>query len=216
MVEEFLEGEEASFFALVVGGTCIPLGSAQVLSKLLLAQMPACYACLPMSACACAAALSCTPSTRRPCGDYHAAAVHNQGPGQSQAAGTATQPHLMYRTHRHLQECSCCTAPTGSSSDLASSLSPGSPLSVCLCDQDHKAVGEGDTGPNTGGMGAYSPAPCVTPAVEAQVMSEIVQRTADAMVAEGAPFTGILFAGLMIKDGQARAPACIHCACACG
>ena len=64
-------------------------------------------------------------------------------------------------------------------------------------------MGEGDKGPNTGGMGAYSPAPCVTPQVEAQVMADIVQRTADAMVSEGAPFTGILFAGLMIKDGQA-------------
>ncbi|KAK9830322.1 hypothetical protein WJX72_011001 [[Myrmecia] bisecta] len=70
--------------------------------------------------------------------------------------------------------------------------------------QDHKAIGDGDTGPNTGGMGAYSPAPVVTPQVEAQVMEEIVQRTADAMVALGAPFCGVLFAGLMIKGGRAR------------
>ncbi|BDA43270.1 Phosphoribosylamine-glycine ligase [Coccomyxa sp. Obi] len=70
--------------------------------------------------------------------------------------------------------------------------------------QDHKAVGEGDTGPNTGGMGAYSPAPVVTPSVESQVMEEIVQRTASAMVKKGVPFTGVLFAGLMIKDGRAR------------
>ena len=68
--------------------------------------------------------------------------------------------------------------------------------------QDHKAVGEGDTGPNTGGMGAYSPAPAVTPVIEAQVMQEIVQRTADALVAEGCPYRGVLFAGLMIKDGK--------------
>jgi phosphoribosylamine---glycine ligase len=65
-------------------------------------------------------------------------------------------------------------------------------------------VGEGDTGPNTGGMGAYSPAPVVTPAVEEQVMEQIVRRTAKAMVAEGCPFRGVLFAGLMIKDGQVR------------
>lgn len=68
--------------------------------------------------------------------------------------------------------------------------------------QDHKAVGEGDTGPNTGGMGAYSPAPAVTAQVEQQVMQDIVQRTADALVAEGCPYRGVLFAGLMIKNGK--------------
>ena len=68
--------------------------------------------------------------------------------------------------------------------------------------QDHKAVGEGDTGPNTGGMGAYSPAPAVTAHIQEQVMQEIVQRTADALVAEGCPYRGVLFAGLMIKDGK--------------
>jgi len=65
--------------------------------------------------------------------------------------------------------------------------------------QDHKAALDGDRGPNTGGMGAYSPAPVVTPAVEAAVMRDIVLPTARAMVAEGAPFRGVLFAGLMIK-----------------
>lgn len=70
--------------------------------------------------------------------------------------------------------------------------------------QDHKAVGDGDTGPNTGGMGAYSPAAVVTPRIEAEVMETIVRATAAAMVAEGAPFRGVLFAGLMIKDGRAR------------
>lgn len=68
--------------------------------------------------------------------------------------------------------------------------------------QDHKAVGEGDTGPNTGGMGAYSPAPAVTAQIQEQVMQQIVQRTADALVAEGCPYRGVLFAGLMIKDGK--------------
>lgn len=70
--------------------------------------------------------------------------------------------------------------------------------------QDHKAVGEGDTGPNTGGMGAYSPAPAVNPQVQEQVMQEIVQRTADALVSEGCPYRGVLFAGLMIQDGKAK------------
>lgn len=69
--------------------------------------------------------------------------------------------------------------------------------------QDHKAVGEGDKGPNTGGMGAYSPAAVMTPAVEARVMKDIVEATANAMVAEGTPFRGVLFAGLMITDGKA-------------
>jgi phosphoribosylamine--glycine ligase len=68
--------------------------------------------------------------------------------------------------------------------------------------QDHKRVGDGDTGPNTGGMGAYSPAPIFTPQLEARVMREIVTPTIDAMAAEGTPFRGVLFAGLMItSDG---------------
>lgn len=64
--------------------------------------------------------------------------------------------------------------------------------------QDHKRVGEGDTGPNTGGMGAYSPAPVMTSAMEARVMAEIVNPTMAGMAARGMPFRGILFAGLMI------------------
>jgi phosphoribosylamine---glycine ligase len=64
--------------------------------------------------------------------------------------------------------------------------------------QDHKRVGDGDTGPNTGGMGAYSPAPVVTPAVHARVMREIVEPTVRGMAADGMPFTGFLYAGLMI------------------
>ncbi len=68
--------------------------------------------------------------------------------------------------------------------------------------QDHKAVGDGDTGPNTGGMGAYSPAPVMDDAMVQRVMEEIVQPTVDGMAAEGMPFKGVLFAGLMItKDG---------------
>jgi phosphoribosylamine--glycine ligase len=64
--------------------------------------------------------------------------------------------------------------------------------------QDHKRVGDGDTGPNTGGMGAYSPAPVFTGDLQARVMREIVTPTICAMTAEGAPFKGALFAGLMI------------------
>ena len=66
--------------------------------------------------------------------------------------------------------------------------------------QDHKAVGEGDTGPNTGGMGAYSPAPALTPALEAEIMERIIMPTVDGMAAEGTPFSGVLYAGLMLTD----------------
>ncbi len=64
--------------------------------------------------------------------------------------------------------------------------------------QDHKRVGDGDTGPNTGGMGAYSPAPVVTPAVHERIMREVMNPTLAALAAEGMPFTGFLYAGLMI------------------
>lgn len=70
--------------------------------------------------------------------------------------------------------------------------------------QDHKRVGDGDTGPNTGGMGAYSPAPVVTEEVAERVMARIVRPTVAAMKAEGAPFRGVLYAGLMIEDGEPR------------
>src|SRR5574344_163998 len=64
--------------------------------------------------------------------------------------------------------------------------------------QDHKRVGDGDTGPNTGGMGAYSPAPVVTPEIHAKVMREIIEPTIRGMAADGIPFTGFLYGGLMI------------------
>jgi phosphoribosylamine---glycine ligase len=64
--------------------------------------------------------------------------------------------------------------------------------------QDHKRLGDGDTGPNTGGMGAYSPAPVVTPNIHAKVMHEIIQPTLDGMARDGIPYTGFLYAGLMI------------------
>jgi phosphoribosylamine--glycine ligase len=71
--------------------------------------------------------------------------------------------------------------------------------------QDHKRVGDGDTGPNTGGMGAYSPAPVVTDAVHRRIMNEVIFPTVEGMAAEGHPYTGFLYAGLMIDpEGAPR------------
>ncbi|MDD5758111.1 MAG: phosphoribosylamine--glycine ligase [Desulfobulbaceae bacterium] len=70
--------------------------------------------------------------------------------------------------------------------------------------QDHKAVFDGDKGPNTGGMGAYSPAPVVTASIHQQAMEKIMLPTVRAMAAEGRPYKGVLYAGLMIKDGIAK------------
>ena len=70
--------------------------------------------------------------------------------------------------------------------------------------QDHKRAGEGDSGPNTGGMGAYSPAPVLTPALQDQVMERIIRPTIAEMARRGTPFQGVLYAGLMIHEGQAR------------
>ena len=86
---------------------------------------------------------------------------------------------------------------------------------IVLCDgrralplatsQDHKRLGDGDSGPNTGGMGAYSPAPVVTPEVHARVMREIIEPTLAGMASDGVPFTGFLYAGLMIgAQGEVR------------
>ena len=71
--------------------------------------------------------------------------------------------------------------------------------------QDHKRVGEGDTGPNTGGMGAYSPAPVVTPEIHNRIMTEVIEPTVKGMAEEGNPYTGFLYAGLMIAtDGTPK------------
>lgn len=71
--------------------------------------------------------------------------------------------------------------------------------------QDHKAVGDGDTGPNTGGMGSYSPAPVLTPALQDRIMADLVYPTARGMAAEGTPFRGVLFAGIMVDEaGNAK------------
>jgi phosphoribosylamine--glycine ligase len=77
-------------------------------------------------------------------------------------------------------------------------MADGSNVLPLATSQDHKPVGDGDTGPNTGGMGAYTPAPVVTDALHRRVMDEIIQPTVDGMAADGAPFTGFLYAGLMI------------------
>jgi phosphoribosylamine--glycine ligase len=70
--------------------------------------------------------------------------------------------------------------------------------------QDHKRVGDEDTGPNTGGMGAYSPAPVLTDAIQARAMEEIVLPTIREMARRGTPYQGVLYAGLMIEEGRGR------------
>ena len=70
--------------------------------------------------------------------------------------------------------------------------------------QDHKRVGEGDTGPNTGGMGAYSPAPVLTAALQERVMEEIIRPTVKTLADEGTPYSGVLFAGLMLTETGPR------------
>jgi phosphoribosylamine--glycine ligase len=70
--------------------------------------------------------------------------------------------------------------------------------------QDHKRVGDGDTGPNTGGMGAYSPAPVLTDAIAERALDEIIRPTMAEMARRGMPYQGVLYAGLMIKDGAPR------------
>ena len=80
-------------------------------------------------------------------------------------------------------------------------MADGSHVLPLATSQDHKAVGDGDTGPNTGGMGAYSPAPVVNAAMHRRVMDEVIRPSIEGMAADGAPFTGFLYAGLMISPG---------------
>jgi phosphoribosylamine--glycine ligase len=81
-------------------------------------------------------------------------------------------------------------------------LSDGVHVLPMISAQDHKRVGDGDTGPNTGGMGAYSPAPVATPAIEARIMGEIVKPAVAGLKSEGRSFKGVLFAGIMVtRDG---------------
>lgn len=84
-------------------------------------------------------------------------------------------------------------------------ISDGETVLPMASSQDHKRIGEGDTGPNTGGMGAYSPAPVVTEAVHERVMNEVIMPTVRGMAAEGNRYVGFLYAGLMIApDGTPR------------
>jgi phosphoribosylamine--glycine ligase len=84
-------------------------------------------------------------------------------------------------------------------------LSDGRNALALATSQDHKRLRDGDQGPNTGGMGAYSPAPVVTPELHARVLREIIQPTIDGMAADGSVYTGFLYAGLMIgRDGRPR------------
>ncbi|MCC6850037.1 MAG: phosphoribosylamine--glycine ligase [Deltaproteobacteria bacterium] len=83
-------------------------------------------------------------------------------------------------------------------------LTDGATVLPLASSQDHKRVGDGDTGPNTGGMGAYSPAPVLTPALEAEVMETIVRPVVAGLAAAGIVYRGVLYAGLMIANGRAK------------
>ena len=84
-------------------------------------------------------------------------------------------------------------------------ITDGNTILPLATSQDHKARDEGDVGPNTGGMGAYSPAPVVTPDIEARIMNEVIRPTLEGMKADGHPYLGFLYAGLMIMaDGTPR------------
>src|SRR6185437_1763310 len=81
-------------------------------------------------------------------------------------------------------------------------MADGSHVLPLATSQDHKRLGDGDRGPNTGGMGAYSPAPVVTSAIHARIMREVIEPTLRGLAAEGAPYTGFLYAGIMVApDG---------------
>jgi phosphoribosylamine--glycine ligase len=83
-------------------------------------------------------------------------------------------------------------------------LTDGKSILPLASSQDHKQVFDGDQGPNTGGMGAYSPAPVVTPELEQKILDRIVRPTISALSQEGRPFKGILYAGLMIQEGEPK------------
>jgi phosphoribosylamine--glycine ligase/phosphoribosylaminoimidazole synthetase len=83
-------------------------------------------------------------------------------------------------------------------------ISDGTTVVALPAAQDHKRIGEGDQGPNTGGMGAYAPAPVCTPEMHSQLTADVLQRAVDGMAAEGRPFVGVLFAGLMLTAAGPR------------
>src|SRR5213593_3974548 len=83
-------------------------------------------------------------------------------------------------------------------------LSDGTTVVPLATSQDHKRVLDGDQGPNTGGMGACSPTPIVTPALEAEIMHDVVEPVVHALAKQGTPYTGVLYAGLMFHDGRPK------------
>ncbi|TMA60262.1 MAG: phosphoribosylamine--glycine ligase [Deltaproteobacteria bacterium] len=83
-------------------------------------------------------------------------------------------------------------------------LSDGTTVVPLATSQDHKRVLDGDQGPNTGGMGAYSPAAVVTPALEAEIMRDVVAPVVQALAKQGTPYVGVLYAGLMLQDGRPK------------
>jgi phosphoribosylamine--glycine ligase len=84
-------------------------------------------------------------------------------------------------------------------------LTDGETVIPLASSQDHKPIYDGDKGPNTGGMGAYSPAPVVTAEVHEKIMAEVMIPTIKGMASEGRPYRGVLYGGLMIRDGQPKA-----------
>jgi len=83
-------------------------------------------------------------------------------------------------------------------------LSDGTTVVPLATSQDHKRVLDGDQGPNTGGMGACSPAPVVTAALEAEIMQQIIEPVVQALAKQGTPYAGVLYAGLMLQDGRPK------------
>src|SRR5439155_24281059 len=83
-------------------------------------------------------------------------------------------------------------------------LSDGTTVVPLAPSQDHKRVLDGDQGANTGGMGAYSPTPIVTPALESEIMQQVIEPIVQALAKQGTPYTGVLYAGLMVQDGRPK------------
>ena len=186
VVEEFLDGEEASLFALVDGARCVVLASAQDHKRV---------------------GEGDTGPNTGGMGAYSPAPVLTSDL-EARAMREIVEP-----TARVMAEAEAAIRAAGEGPMVIEEFLEGEEASlfalvngercvVLASAQDHKRVGEGDTGPNTGGMGAYSPAPVLTPELEARAMDEIVAPTARALAEAGTPFSGILYAGLMLTaDG---------------
>ncbi len=145
----------------------------------------------------------------------HAHADRHQGQRPGRRQGRRHRRQLSRQPTRLRARCSAAAsappAPRSSSRNFcrarkraSSSWRTASTSLPLATSQDHKRLDDGDRGPNTGGMGAYSPAPVVTPAVHARVMREVIEPTMRGLAADGTPYTGFLYAGLMI-DAARRA-----------